>query len=108
MVISLKLYVGFFDSVSFLLNVVFLFKKTMDSLTLKYHKYHKSFQNQNDRKAKNSFAPRPLIFKLQEQVWKFNDIYVNWSSPKTDPETNIINLENQRVWSTPLFFISIV
>ena len=26
------------------------------------------------------FAPRPLIFKLQHKVLKFNDIYSNWSS----------------------------
>ena len=48
----------------------------MDSLTLK------------------RFAPRPLIFKLQQEVLKFNDICVSWSSPKTDLETNFLNLEN--------------
>ena len=34
----------------------------MDSLTLKRHN---SFQNENNRKDTRSFAPRPLIFKLQ-------------------------------------------
>ena len=51
----------------------------MDSLTLKSHK---SFQNQNDRKATHSFAPRRLIFKLQQELLKFTDICVSWTSPK--------------------------
>ena len=50
----------------------------IDSLTLKRHN---SFQNENNGKATHSFAPRPLIFKLQ-QVLKFNDVCVSWSSPK--------------------------
>ena len=32
----------------------------------------------------HSFASRPLIFKLKQDVLKFNDICVSWSSPKTD------------------------
>ena len=63
----------------------------MDSLTLKRHN---SFQNQNNKNATHSFALSPLIFKLQQEVLKFNDIYLSWSSPKTDLETNILNLEN--------------
>ena len=63
----------------------------MDSLTLKRHN---SFQNQNNKKATHSFALSPLIFKLQQEVLKFNDIYLSWGSPKTDLETNILNLEN--------------
>ena len=51
----------------------------MDSLTLKRHS---SFQNENNRKSVHSFAPRPLIFQLQQEVFKFNDISVSWSSPK--------------------------
>ena len=47
------------------------------------------------RKATHSFAPRPLIFKLQQEVLKFNDICVSWSSPKTDLVTNFLNLENR-------------
>ena len=39
--------------------------KIMDSLTLKRHH---SFQNKNDRKATHSFAPRPLFFKLHQEV----------------------------------------
>ena len=58
-------------------------------------KVYISFQNKNSRKTTRIFAPRPLIFKLDQEVWKFNDICVSWSSPKTDLQTNILNLENQ-------------
>ena len=64
----------------------------MDLLTLKGHK---SFQNQNNKKLTHSFAPRPLIFKLQQEVLKFNGNFVSWSSPETDLETNFLNLENR-------------
>ena len=33
-----------------------------------------------------------LIFKLQQEVSKFNDIRVSWSSPKTDVEKNFLGL----------------
>ena len=56
----------------------------MDSLTLK----HNYFQNENNRKATHSFAPRPLIFKLQQEVLNLNDTCMSRSSPKTDLETN--------------------
>ena len=36
----------------------------MNSLTLKRYNY---FQNQNNRKASQGFAPRSLIFKLQQK-----------------------------------------
>ena len=64
----------------------------MDPLILKRHN---SFQNENNRKATHSFAPKPLIFKLQQEILKFNDICVSWSSPKTDLVTNFLNLENR-------------
>ena len=64
----------------------------MHTLTLKRHNF---FQNQNNRKTTNSFAPRPLIFKLQKEVLKFNGICVSWSSPKTDLVTNFLYPENQ-------------
>ena len=57
----------------------------MDSLTLKRCN---SFQNKNNRKATHSFAPRPLIFKLQQEVSKINDICISGSAPKTDLKTN--------------------
>ena len=45
-------------------------------------KRHNSYQKWNNRKITHSFVPRPLIFKLQHNVLKFNDIFVSWSSPK--------------------------
>ena len=51
-------------------------------------------QNKNNRKATHSFAPRPLIFKLQQEVLKFNNICVSWSSQKTDLVTNFLTLQN--------------
>ena len=50
----------------------------MDTVTLKRSN---SFQNEKNIKATQHFAPRPLIFKLQ-QVLKFNDIILSWSSLK--------------------------
>ena len=76
-----------FDSVSFLLNFVFFSTKSMDFLTLK----HNSFKNKSNRKATHSFALRPLIFKMQQGVLKFNDICVSWGSPKTELEKNLLN-----------------
>ena len=68
--------------------------KCTNSLTLKRHN---SFQNYINKKATQSFASRPLIFTLQQEVWKFNDICVSWSSQKT-------SLLNRRpcvpTWST--------
>ena len=57
----------------------------MDSLTLKGNN---SFQNQNNRKATHSFAPRPLFIKLQQEVLRFSDIWVSWRSPISDQVTN--------------------
>ena len=39
-------------------------------------KRQNSFQNKRKRKATHSFDPRPLIFKLQQEVWKFTDTCV--------------------------------
>ena len=64
----------------------------MDSLTLNRNN---SSQNKNNRKATHNFAPRPLIFKLQKEVLKSNDICVSWSSQKTDQEVNFSNLEHR-------------
>ena len=65
----------------------------MDSLTLKRHD---SFQNQNNRKATQTFASRPLIFKLQQNFLKFNNVCMVWISPITDLVKNILNLEDSK------------
>ena len=95
----LKLCVGFsiFDSVSFLSRFTFFVKIFLlvscyfswDSLT---SKHHNSFLNKNNRIATHS--SRPLIFKLLQEVLKFNDICVSWSSTKTNPEANFLNSQN--------------
>ena len=66
----------------------------MDSLTLKRHN---SFQNYNNRTTIHSFAPRPLIFKLQQEFLKLNDIRASWSSPNTDLVANLLNSENRSI-----------
>ena len=58
-------------------------------------KRHNSFQNENNRTATHSFAPRTLNFKLQQEVLKLNDIYMSWSFPKIDLVSNFVNFENQ-------------
>ena len=57
----------------------------MDSWTLKRHN---TFQNKNNGKAPHSFAPRPLIFKLKQEVWKYSDVCMSLGSPKKALETN--------------------
>ena len=52
-------------------------------------KYHPSIQNLKNGNAIQTFAPRSLIFKLQDEVLKFNDIRVSLSSPKPDLELNL-------------------
>ena len=72
--VSVKLCVGF----SFSITLYFWSSKSMYFLNLKRHN---SFQNQDNRKSTHSFAPRPLIFKLQQEVLKFIDICVSCSWP---------------------------
>ena len=65
----------------------------MDSLTLKRLNY---FQNKNNTKANHGFTPRTLIFKLEKEVFKFNNICVSGTSPRTDDlERHIFNLGNR-------------
>ena len=64
--ISLKLCVksSIFNSDLFLLNLYCCSKKSMNSLTLK----HSFFQNNNNRKATHSSAPKTVIFMLQQEA----------------------------------------
>ena len=66
----------------------------MDSLSLKRHNF---FQNQNNGKTKQSFAPKPLIFKLQQEVLKFDDICVSWS-PAKSTWCQLFKLRKSNVW----------
>ena len=92
--ISLKLWVAFptFDSVSLLLKFIFLFNKK--TWTLWVWNFPIPFIIKIIQKL-HSFALRPLIFTLQKEVWKLNDICVSRSSPKTDLVTNFLKLENR-------------
>ena len=63
----------------------------MDSLTLKRRN---SFQN--NRNATHSFAPRPMTFKLQQEVLYFNDFCVSWSTPRTDLVTDFLNVSKSK------------
>ena len=80
--VSLKLCVGF---------SIFNSAKCMDSLILNVII---SFKIKIIEKP-HSFSLRTLIFNLQQEVSKFNDVCVSWSSPKSDLQTNILNLENR-------------
>ena len=80
-------------------DLFFCSTKSMDCLTLNRRN---SFQNKNNRKTADNFVPRPLIFKMQQKVWKFNDTCVSWCSPKTGLVKNFLNLENE-VLRTSLF-----
>ena len=65
-----------FDSLSFLLEFMFLFNKKDGVLV------YNSFQNENNRKTTHGFAPRSLIFKLQQVVLKFK-IFALVGAPQT-------------------------
>ena len=43
--------------------------------------------------ALHSFFPRPLVFKLHQEILELNDICVSWILPKTELEMNFLNLE---------------
>ena len=62
--------------------------------TLSLSKVIIRFKIKINRKSTHSFASRTLIFKLQQEVWKFNDNYMSWSSPKTTLKMNFLDLEN--------------
>ena len=73
--------------------------------TLLNIKHRNSFQNKNNRKATCSFASKHLIYNLQQDVLKFNDIFVSWSSPKLTWRQNFQTWKIQ-VLSLPLFSIA--
>ena len=54
-----------FRFIFFIKSLYFYSTKRLDCLTLKRHNY---FENQNNRNLTHSFAPSPLIFKLQQEV----------------------------------------
>ena len=73
----------------------------MDSLILRRHN---SFKKKKKKKTTHIFAPRPLIFELQQEVLKFNDII----SPKTDTLTNFLNPENQSFENVSILTVKLI
>ena len=55
----------------------------------------KYVENETEKITTQFFSQASLIFKLQQEVIKVNDMCMPWSLPETDPETNFLNLENQ-------------
>ena len=99
--ISLKLCVGFsiFDSFLFLLNYIYFFHQKARTLTLKRHN---SFHHKSNGKATHSFAPRLLIFKLQQEVQ--NSMISAWfGAPKNWPGDKLFKLSKQKFWVCHFF-----
>ena len=46
------------------------------------------------KKQHTVLLPDLLIFQLQQEILKFNDVCVSWSSPKTDLVADLLNPEN--------------
>ena len=47
----------------------------------------------NTSSPSRMFAGRPLIFKFHQKVLKFNNICVSWGLPKSDLETDFLDLK---------------
>ena len=105
--VSLKLCVGFsiFNFISFLLKFILLFNKMHGFFDFKRSQFLYNFFFSNNRKATHGFAPRPLIFKLQQEVLKLKDICMSWSFPKADLETKFFDLEKYKFWERQFFSI---
>ena len=95
-----KVVCGNFDSVSFSLQFIFLFNKMHGF----FHFKTSEFLSYSYSKVTHSFAPRPLIFYLQQEVLKFNDIFVSWSSPKLT-QRQIFKLRKYTFWERQYFSV---
>ena len=74
--------------------------KFMDSLTLKLHN---SFQNKNNRKARHSFAARPLIFKFSTRSFKSQWYPHELELPKNWPGNELFELRKLEFWVRHFF-----
>ena len=86
---------------SFRFAFSFCSTKSVDFLTLKPHN---SFQNENNRKAIHAFAPRPLIFKLEQEVLKYSDIR-QLECPKNWPREECFKLRKLKFRARQFFTI---
>ena len=82
-------------------SIIFFFNKMHGLLTLKRHN---SIQTWNNWKATHVFALRPMIFKLLQEVWKFNDICVSWA-PKKWPGDKFFKFRKSKFWEHQFFSI---
>ena len=86
-----KTMFAIFDSVSFLLKMIFLLNK-MHGL---FDFLERLFKIKITEKSHTVLLLDQKISKLQREVLKFSDICVSWSSLKTDLKINFLNLENR-------------
>ena len=94
--VSLKACVWFsiFHSVLILLQFSFLFKK---ACTLWLQTVVTPFTTETVEKLHTLLLPVLWFLCCKKKLLKFNDICVSYGSPKTDPETNILDSEYQSV-----------
>ena len=91
-----KIMCGFFHFWFLLVLLIFTLCSTKSmGYSIWLSNRHNSFQNKNNRKVTSAFLSRQLIFKLQQKVWKFDDIWTSWSPPKTDLEKKFLNLQHR-------------
>ena len=85
--VSLKVYVGFSisDSFLFLLKFTFLFNK---KLGLFFWNAIIPFKIKITEKAHTILLPDCWFFNLEQKILNFSNIWVSWSSPKIVLETN--------------------
>ena len=97
--ISLKLCLVFFifDSVYFLLKFIFL----LYIWTLWLQNVIIRFEIKIAEKTHTSFAPRPQIFKLQQEDWKFSELEL----PKNWPRDAPFKLRKSTFWVRHFFSV---
>ena len=54
----------------------------------------------------HSFASRPLNYRLQQYVLKYNDFCRSWSYPKNWPKDEFIKLRKSKYWECQFFSIA--
>ena len=66
---------------------------------LKFWLKWKIFQKKNiNRKGLSQLFSYFSNFKLQQEVFKFNDICMSWSTPKNVLQTNFVKLGKSKFW----------
>ena len=76
--------------------------ETKRKKSLKNIKYNKK-QNIKEKKTCKFFFPIPLIFKLQKEVLKLNDICMSWKPPKKLTQRRILKTRKIEVLKMLVF-----